>query len=291
MKSTRLIFTLIVCLLSQIQIAHAGKRPIPIPGGSSSTGLRPKTNASGLIDYLGALDANGNPLPYAPTLSNPSSSSQNVAVALRSKSDPYYYLDNSPAVAQAAECDPQFFDSIKLSQTKSIYDSFGCKVDGVCEYKRIFDELSDETGLPNELIYAIAAAQSGWNHWDGKFTYIQSPGLYGLMQVSDNFTDQTDWRQITNDPLYNARFATNVLVRSAWITAKTMRPDLYASMIKHHKTNEFYRAVYGVYVYGPENMGNYAFGSAFDETFPDTKFQKVLSAKPWKHLEIECKAF
>lgn len=164
-----------------------------------------------------------------------------------------------------------------LSTVKNLATEFGCKDDGPCTIKKIIDEMAKESGIPPDLLYAIAWTETNWHQWkpNGKAITSRS-GDVGLFQVNRAWRDQYDMTQIAGDVLYNARAASKI-TKWAYGYAKA----------KGLKGNDLYRATYAVYNGGPA-----ALRRPWDARSPwaghDRNFSRANTGHPWSAETKHC---
>ncbi|HVO32199.1 MAG TPA: transglycosylase SLT domain-containing protein [bacterium] len=164
-----------------------------------------------------------------------------------------------------------------LSRVKNLATEFGCKDDGPCTLKKIIDEMAKESGLPADLLYAVAWTETNWHQWkpDGK-AIVSRSGDIGLFQINKSWKGQYDMTQVAGDVLYNARAASKI-TRWAYDYAKS----------RGLKGNDLYRATYAVYNGGPA-----ALRRPWDARSPwaghDRNFSHANSSHPWAAETKHC---
>lgn len=175
-------------------------------------------------------------------------------------------------------CSEKQLRAADLSKIVSVRKSLQCRVGAACGSQLILDQMSRESGLSKRFLYTIAYTESEWNHWNENGTVKSSPtDDWGLMQVNGQFRAKTNWSEVVRDPLYNARFATQILLK--WSAD-------YVKSIRSYGGVDFYRSVYAVYNGGPDALDRpwkHARMRAADQRFLD-----VYNSKPWASLSGQC---
>ena len=251
---------------------------------SANLDLAPR---AGLVDYCGHFDKQGpwtkltdeelakcQAINYSDAPSTPSNMNANLGFASGNEHFTAKYISPSNlacSTAQMTRARPH------LSQIKDIRDDLHCKVKSYCQVKMILDQVSNESGLPKKVIYAVAYTESEWSHWDANGYCKTNPtNDWGLMQVNAQFRNQTNWAKVVEDPLYNARFATEVILKWSWDYVRSTRP--------YYAGEDLYRSVYAVYNGGPD-----ARDRPFRYSHPnDVRFASIYEGHPWRDLIGNC---
>ncbi len=131
--------------------------------------------------------------------------------------------------------------------------------------------VSEEYGIPLQLVYATAWTESSWNQWTSDGTVLIGGYDYGLMQINKDTWDGTyDWDTIQSDVRENIQAGAEILQWSY----------NYAES-KGYTGDDLAKAAYAVYNGGPDAVSRpWDESSAWRQN--DLNFWSNYAGKPWE---------
>jgi soluble lytic murein transglycosylase-like protein len=135
--------------------------------------------------------------------------------------------------------------------------------------KAMLEFVSEEYGLPLQLVYATAWTESRWTQWSGGSVLVGGGADYGLMQLNKSTWSSTyDWSSISDDVRENIQAGAEVL-KWSYDYAKS----------KGYTGSQLDQAAYAVYNGGPSAVSR-PFTSSHQN---DTNFLDNYQSKYWEN--------